>query len=414
MSAADDPGTEVGRRSELWGSASEEGRVYQARGSQFITNLHVYGWDDGPGDSLARAVARGDALEYMQGRVNHLIRGLRTTQAEWQARVTELEERAERARTEGREQALAEVQEQLQAAELRVIKAQQMMREAVQEREHTEALLAQAQEELARRRRAEEQRRLEEERDRNEPDAVAVPEEEPWDPAEPAEENEQYDEFLERVEAELGAVRDGLRLLGEGLQSADGGPAEKDVLAGEWVRKPVETDETAPAGEGATGTGADEPSTGTVHSGGGAAGAGPSGTGRPDRQRAPRPGPPRPLRIGVVCAIVVALQPWVPLLVVTSNRVAYASHQATWQKAAFTVVTILLGAVLLLVTLGTAFFTVALSLERDREGTPAFWGLGLCVAAALAGLITAFWSPLAWPGPAGEWAHGIAALGGLG
>ncbi|WP_316744010.1 hypothetical protein [Streptomyces sp. MK7] len=431
MSSVVEPGGEARRRAEFWGSASEDGHVYQSKGSQFIAHLHLYGSADGSEDSLARAVSRGEALEYMQGRVNQLIRGLRTTQAEWAARVAELEEKAERARAEGREQALTEVQEQLQNAELRVIKAQQMMREAVQEREKTETLLAQAQAELAQRRRAEEQRQREEEeaRDqiqeqaRSDPSADAVPGEDPLDTVALREEGEQYSEFLERVEAELGAMRDDLRLLGEGLPGQNGGGAVPDVLLGEWVRKPDA--EATPTGKATAPT--DEVSEALINKLAGAldgkqsqaagdsggAGAAPTSARRRTREK-DVPGPPRYFRIILLWIVCPGVQPWIPALLVTSNRAAYGSHPAVWEAVLFTFVTSLLGALLCALTVLVAIGTMVDRLDRTSEDTAGCLLFLAIPLAAILGLVASFWTPLTWPGPAGTWGHGIASLVGMG
>ncbi|GGN68954.1 hypothetical protein GCM10011579_042790 [Streptomyces albiflavescens] len=105
-----------------------------------------------------------------------------------------------------------------------------MMREAEGERAKAEVLLAQAQQELARQRRAEERER-----------ASSVPSE-PADAVRDERETEQFAQLLERAEVELGAVRDELRQLSDEMKS-HGAEGRATVLVGETVRG--DTDEKA-------------------------------------------------------------------------------------------------------------------------------------------------------------------------
>ncbi|MFI1069893.1 hypothetical protein [Streptomyces puniciscabiei] len=373
---------EEGWPAEFKADAADKAHVYQARGSQYISqsNWYVFGADGASNASLIRPGERGAALERTHKRANLLIQALQLTEAEWQARCAELEEEARRARAEGRAEALAEMEEQLRAAELRVMKAQEMMRDAVREREKAETLLTQAQQELALRRRAEERRAAERMRTGEVPSSAARL----------REEGEQFTEFLERAAAELGALRDDLRVLGDEA-AVRGGTQPAQVIEGQWTR----------AGK------ADTPARATaVRSP--AAPAPAQGT-----RREPVPGPPRRFLIALAWT-VCAIPPWIPMLVVTANRAAYASGGSLWKTVPFTVVTVLLGAVAYLLGLLLAGVVTVEWLNRDSETAAvglgcAMFGLGSAVL-----LLAAFWTPLTWPGPAGAWGKGLASFVGLG
>ncbi|MGW3118754.1 hypothetical protein ACWDBW_16710 [Streptomyces sp. NPDC001107] len=385
--------------------------MYQAQGNQYISHLHLHEEVGGSARELVQAGMRGAALEMTQERVSLLIRTLSLTQAELQARCVELEEEARQARAEGRAEALAAMQEQLQAAELRIMKTQETMCAAVREREKAEALLTQAQEELALRRRAEERR--EEERARDEARARPQAGTTPPEPT-PSEEDEQFTEFLERAEAQLGQVRDDLRLLGDEISGQDGTPAAQ-VIEGQVVRQPRDLPgqvpkEAKPAPgitPAATKPEAEKPS-GSEAKGGGKTAA---TTARP--RRTPVPGPPRRLRIGWTW-LFCTLPPWFPMLVITSNRAAYASEAAFWKQMLFTVLSIFVGAVLYVITVGLAASEVYGGLDRDSEHKAGAIGVLIVGAGTTVSFVIAFWTPLTWLGPAGEWGKWLAAASGLG
>lgn len=388
MSDLERPGPESGWQTEFRGRASDTGQVYQAGGSQYISHVHLHGADGSSALATTQVGVRGVALQRTQERVSLLIRTLSLTEAEWQARCAELETQAQRARAEGRAEALAEVQEQLRAAELRVMKAQRMMGEAVREREKAEALLTQAQQELALRRRAEERR--EEERARS--DGGGPRDDEPSSAAHPVEEGEQFTQFIEAVQAELGAVRDDLRLLGEGMPQQYGRNGGAQVIAGESVRRPETGWERAfqtpvqPAQPWAAPT---------------------------PPQRMPVPGPPRPFKI-VVAWTLSTVPPLIAMLIVTANRAAYASHASLWKVIPFTGATLLVGLVALALTLFLAGSAVFDALDRDSEANAGLLGCAIFVLGTPVLLLTAFWTPLTWPGPAGAWGRGLASAMGLG
>jgi len=356
---------------------------------------------------MTQAGTPGTALERTQERVDLLIRVLSLTQAEWQARCAELAEEAQRARAEGRAQALAEVQEHLRAAELRVMKAQRMMREAEQEREKTEALLTQAQRELALRRRAQE--REEEEKARRREAA--------WADGESAhaarlnEEGEQFTQFLERAEAELGAVRADLRSLGEELPGHDSGQTGERVIEGQWTRGPAQGDGSV---DGASNSSRSDDT--AVHAPRGRLASNgereATSTSAGSDRRTPVPGPPRRFLIGVAWALC-AIPPWFPMLVVTSNRTAYASDSSLWAVVPFTLVTVIVGAVAWLLSLLLAG-SVCDMLNRDSESGAVMVGCAVFLLGSLLFLVLSFWTPLTWPGPAGAWGQGLASAVGLG
>lgn len=391
VSDAEHPGPEGRRETGIWGHASDEAHVYQAQGSQYISHVHLHAdADPSGGAALTQPGMRGAALERTQHRVTLLIQALSLTEAEWQARCVRLEDTARRARAEGRAEALAEVQEQLKAAELRVMKAQQMMRDAVLEREKSEALLAQAQQELAQRRLAEERREEEEHARRS---AEARAEAESASAARLHREGEQFTEFLERAEAELGAVRDDLRVLGEEMTGGGGSEAGVQVIEGDWVRHPGEDDDVA------------DPSSPDV----------PWSVVELDRptRRARQLDPPRYFLIGVVWLLCV-IPTWIPMLVVTSNRAAYASDPSLAQALLFTGGTALLGTVAhLLITLLVTWMMFD-KLDRTSETIAGEWGSMVLVLGSLGMFLAAFFTPLTQPGPAGAWGRAIASAVGLG
>jgi hypothetical protein len=187
-----------------------------------------------------------------------------------------LGEQAKRAKAEGRAEAHAEFAGRLKDAELRVMQAQRMKLEAEEARGKAEALLTQAQQELALQRRAAERGR-----------ATSV-QSHASDVVRERQETEDFGQLLEQAELQLGAVRDELRLLSDEVQS-HGAEDQPTVLVGETVE-----------------SGTDEGGAESVTGGGERVGA----TSGPAQQRPVRPRKPRtPLgrAVGVVGYLAVGL-----------------------------------------------------------------------------------------------------------
>ncbi|MFK0116029.1 hypothetical protein [Streptomyces sp. NPDC090994] len=182
---------------DAWGRASENGQVYQAGANMYVTQVEVSRRAD-------------DVLQAMAGAVGELV-----------ARCAALERQVERARAEGRAAAQAEFAERLRDAELRVIGAQRLMREAEDKRATVEALLIETQRELASHRRA--SRREQASGSADDPGRL------PGD----RREEERFTELIERAERELGALRAELRLVTEEARIPETGPT---VVVGETVR----------------------------------------------------------------------------------------------------------------------------------------------------------------------------------
>ncbi|MBT2411816.1 hypothetical protein J7I94_14770 [Streptomyces sp. ISL-12] len=179
------------------GRASENGQVYQAGANMYVTQVEVSRRAD-------------DVVQAMAGAVGELV-----------ARCAELERQVERARAEGRAAAQAEFAERLRDAELRVIGAQRLMREAEDKRATVEALLIETQRELASHRRA--SRREQASGSADDPGRL------PGD----RREEERFTELIERAERELGSLRAELRLVTEEARIQETGPT---VVVGETVR----------------------------------------------------------------------------------------------------------------------------------------------------------------------------------
>ncbi|MGW2522902.1 hypothetical protein ACWC09_39130 [Streptomyces sp. NPDC001617] len=393
MSGAEDPGGEVRRQPETWGSASDNGHVYQSKGSQFISHVHLHGGAGAPEGATAQAGTHGRDLEHTQERVDLLIRALSLTQGEWQARCAELEEKARRAMAEGRAQALAEAQEQLRAAELRVMKAQQMMREAERERQRTQALLTRAQQELALRRRAEERRDEREARRRQAPRA----EDEPARTAQLNEEGEQFTDILERAEAELGAVRNDLRRLSEETATQNRGNLADRVIEGQGLRHPAEGAPPAPR-EAVPVRPADDGAISTP---------GRSGS-------VPVPASPawvffELFVVGVMCVLAM-IPACIPMFVVTSVRAAYASGASLWKVVPFTIVTVLVGLAAWGLTHGLAMW----ALEAGNPSDAVLSGVLAFALVEFAVTLASCWTPLTLPGPLGAWGRGLVSAVGVG
>ncbi|MEV7859388.1 hypothetical protein AB0O86_11260 [Streptomyces hirsutus] len=363
------------RRPGTWGRASDNAHVYQSGADQYVTHIHI------------AAEARGQAADEARARADSVVQALTHAVGEWAARCQELEEQVRRAKSEGRAEAQAEFAKRLQDAELRVMQAQRVMREAEEERARAEAMLAQAQQELAQQRRAAE-------RDR---EAVA-PLRDPVGFERDRQDTEQFSDLMERAKAELGAVREELRQLGEEINEQDGGRDTARVVAGQWARQP-----------GAAGQPASARSAASNGNGGVPARRAPAGTVR----RTPAPGPSRRLQ-GGVALVLCMLPPWVPVVVITANRAVYASEATPLQRASFTTVSVLLGAGASWLALAIVVLAVA-SLVDDWISERQGWVAAVCVlAVAVCLFVAAFFTPLDWPGPAGEWGRELASLVGLG
>ncbi|MEV2195364.1 hypothetical protein AB0I02_31015 [Streptomyces phaeochromogenes] len=414
MSDVEGPGRDARRQAETWASATDNAQVYQSGGAQYIANLNFQGGGGASEEVMAQAGAHSSALERTQERVGLLIRTLSLTQAEWQARCAELAGEARRARAEGRAQALAEAQEQLRAAEDRVIRAQRMMREAELARERTEALLTEAQRELALRRRAEERR----EEEQAQGTVALRTDQEAARALRLDEEGEQFTELLERAEAELGAVHDDLRSLGEELTGQSGGDPEPDarVIEGLVVRQAGPGEGEAADGSTAlqgTPLGAQPPFDLSPHSGVSLPTSAPTSAPRKPGPRTPVPGPPRRWLIGVAW-VVSLIPPCVPMFVVTTNRAEYATDPTVGGAIAFTAVTVLVGVLLYLLTLALAALVLLGILDRDSEVGAGLFGAVVCLGGSLVLLVASFWTPLALPGPAGQWGRALASAVGWG
>ncbi len=369
-------GDDEGARPGTYGRASDDAQVYQSGADQYVTHIHI------------AAEARGQSAHEARERADVVVQVLARAVGEWSARCQELEEKVRRARSEGRAEAQAEFAERLRDAELRVMQAQRTMRQAEEERAKAEALLAQAQRELALRRRKDE-------RDRD-----ASPRPDPAGLARDRQENEQFSDVLERAEAELGAVREELRQLGEDM----GGREEPRTIEALWDEKRAEwvarTPAPAPAPEAVS------PSGGTTEADAAQGAA-------PKPKRVPVPGPPRRILIGTAW-VACALPPWIPMLVVTANRVAYGTDESLWKVVPFTVGTVLVGLLLFAAALLLATLMAVDVLKRDSEQDAGGLGCFGSVAGCLVLLVAAFYTPLDWPGPAGQWGRAIASSVGLG
>ncbi|MFE9485242.1 MULTISPECIES: hypothetical protein [unclassified Streptomyces] len=399
-----DSNGEFRRRAEIWGRASGKGHLYQSGGDQQITHVHVRGASSIAGKREGEAEPGLEVLR-MDNQLSTLVQVLTLTAAEWQARCSELAAEAQHARAEGRAEALAEVQEQLRESELRVIQAQRMMREAQDERKKTEALLMQAQQEAARRRRAEERRKA----------AVqgeALPTLMGEGRAEQLRlESAEFTEIMDEAEAQLASLRDELRFLGEEVKRKQQRPGS-GVVVGEAVqpRRPegerVVSSPRRPAALDLSPQRKSPPKT----------------TSQTSAEKQPRtpvqsrhlnPGPARRGRIAlhlVICAIPA----FVPMLAVTATRAVYAAKPEAWQAVAFTTSSVVVGVVTYAVLGFLAFGASAANLDRYSEDSATAFGAAEITLGAICLLIVALFTPLHWPGPAGEWGQWIAALVGLG
>ncbi|MFD7336900.1 hypothetical protein ACFV98_12970 [Streptomyces violascens] len=396
MSEREESGGGGRRQAETWGSASDNAQVYQARGNQHISHLHFHvGGDEAPRGVLALGVAAKDAYE----RVGKLVDALRASEARWRARCVELAEEVQQARVEGRTEALAEVQDQLRASERGLMKAQRMMKEAQAERKKAEDLLTEAHRQLAQERRARE-RQQEEQRTE-----ARRAEQESARRTALREEAEGFSELLDRAEEELGAVRDELRLLGEGLEHENQESAHR-VVEGELVPNSPEEEGKPPAENGNVGPldPATDESLPTP----------PPVPRKSEEKRRPPSGASRILLIGLTW-LLCGVPPFVPVLAVTSLRAEYDSGATVGKAVLFTVLVLIAGVVAYAVTLYVVGFVSVDVLNRNSEDAVAGGGvLVVSIVLSIAVFVASFWTPLTLPGPAGEWGRGLAGAVGLG
>ncbi|MFI5566145.1 hypothetical protein ACIA6T_01950 [Streptomyces sp. NPDC051740] len=374
MSGRND-GEEHGR-GEAWGRASGNGQVYQSRANQYVTHIHI-------------AEAHTRTAHEARQRADVVVQVLVRAVGEWAARCQELEEQVRRARAEGRAEAQAEFAEKLKDAELRVMRAQSTMRQAEEERARAETLLAQAQEELARRRR-EAERDAEREVER---DAVLLPESP--GPARDQEDTEQFSGLLERAEAELGAVREELRLLGEEVGRGDGHAVGAQVIQGEpvqWLR----TDEELGLG----GAAASDRRFGYP-------------AGSPYDLVPPQAlDPPRWFLI-VPAWVLCALPPCVVMVAVTAVRAAFASDASILGVVPFTLVMVLLSGAGFFLAVWAVRFVNLDYLDRVSEHDVTYYPYLASLVGSAVLFVVAFFTPLSWPGPSGGWGRGIASWVGV-
>ncbi|MFE5741093.1 hypothetical protein [Streptomyces celluloflavus] len=375
--------------------------MYQAVGDQYIFHAH-----SAEVDGAHKELTRGVTVEETHERVTLLIQVLRITEADWRARCAELAKEAQRARAEGRAEALAEVQERLRESELRVMKAQKMMREAQEERRKTETLLLQAHQEAAQLRQAEERKRQEEQqayagsgaRERARTEDLSR-------------EGEAFSQIMEQAEVQLASVRDELRSLSKDVTEQRPQP-DWSIIKGEAVQ-PHQADiqgAMSASSESSTYELHPRPSQDELSPVPGFAQQATSG---PARGKRSVPGPPRRMRIACFWAMRT-IPPCVPSVVVTALRAAYGADPGVWQAVLFTIGAVLAGALAYLISALLTLGFAATFMTRDSESSPALLGLTVVVLGALAAIIAAIWIPLDWPGPAGAWGQSVAASVGLG
>lgn len=385
---------ESGRRAETWGRASGSGQVYQSGGDQQITHVHVRAASStgGVGEDGTEA---GLEILRMNDQLTTLVQVLTLTAAEWQARCGELAEEVLRARTEGRAEALAEVEDQLRESELRVIKAQRMMREAQEERRKSETLLMQAQQEAVQRRRAEEQSRA-----ASQAEALPILMEDRRAEQLSAE-GAEFTQIMDEAEAQLASLRDELRVLGEDAKGKLQEPA-LGIVVGETVGRPPEAQRSAAS------PGTPEPEPGSRPDTAGTTSP-PGGAAQPPSRV---PGPPRRGRMAFFL-VVCAIPEFLPMLTVTTLRAVYAADPDAWQAVVVTAAVVLAGAVAYLLVGFVAVGATADSLDRSSENSVVMLAFGWVVVGGIVLLTAAFFTPLDWPGPAGAWGRWIASLMGL-
>ncbi|MET8689520.1 hypothetical protein ABZV77_35480 [Streptomyces sp. NPDC004732] len=199
------------------GSASGHGQVYQSGRDQHVTHVHL------------TLQSQGRAAHVARERADVVVQVLTRAVGELTAQCEEWKQQARRAKAEGRAEVQAEFAQRVREAELRVVQAQRMTREAEEERMRAESLLRKAQQELAQQKLARQEKH----------GGAAAGDDVVDDVAGVAgrgrQESAQYARLFEQAEHELGAVRSELRQLSDQMGHGAGDP-EPFVLPGDVVR----------------------------------------------------------------------------------------------------------------------------------------------------------------------------------
>lgn len=209
----------------LRGSASDDGQVYQARGDQSITHVS-FNFNERASVQYQSLMQAANAQQARTA-TNEIIGFLGGMIADLQVECTALREEARQAKAAGRAEALGEIQDDLRDYELRLLQAQSRLKEAQREREVAELLLIEAQ------RTAEKYRKDAEklQRDRQRGAATA------GDSHKRAGHRDlrDYDRAMEGVDDGLAELREELRRLGNQLSQRLREPSEMQVVQGEVV-----------------------------------------------------------------------------------------------------------------------------------------------------------------------------------
>ncbi|MFF4395672.1 hypothetical protein [Streptomyces sp. NPDC001480] len=217
MSVAEHP-DDGGERIRAYGCASENGLVIQSGANQYVTYIQL-------------TVEHEQAVLEARDRADHVVHTLTRAVGQLAMRCDDLEEKARRAKAEGRAEAHAEFAEKLKDAELHVLHTQQMMRAAQEARAETEKLLDEAYRELARL--------------RGEAVGDAGTVAGAADAAGDSPETRRFAHSMEQAEAKLGTVRDNLRQLSEEAHSRGSEPPP-GVVPGPRVVKPDPAEKVRP------------------------------------------------------------------------------------------------------------------------------------------------------------------------
>ncbi|MFJ8939796.1 hypothetical protein ACIRL0_29460 [Streptomyces sp. NPDC102365] len=194
----------------LHGFASHGSQLNQAGRDQTVTNLNLH-MGAAEGQVRHTELDLRISAETAQEHAQYIIEALALAVEHFSKRCVMLTEEARRARAEGRSEALREVQERLRDAELRVISAQAKKREAENERERLEALIATA--------------RYEAEAARRRPARS-------W---EPADDESAFENVLTSADAGLASLRAELRALADDLGKSERSPAADRIVRAEVV-----------------------------------------------------------------------------------------------------------------------------------------------------------------------------------
>ncbi|MBL1084176.1 hypothetical protein JK359_19765 [Streptomyces actinomycinicus] len=193
----------------LFGTASDHGGVYQAGRDQTVTHFNVH-VDPAPGLTASAHVARRVTPQAAQQHTQRVIEALALAVEHFRQRCVELAAEAQRARAEGRREALREVQEKLREAESRVIRAQAKKEEAERERERLENLMA---------------------RTRYEAESAR------WSSARAPDDERTFEDILGAADDELRSIRAELRTLAEDLGRSEEPLGSHTVVRGDVVRE---------------------------------------------------------------------------------------------------------------------------------------------------------------------------------